>query len=227
MSRARLAELMRAPEQFELPPADTPFVLLKGLEFPYTAGPLFVAALRGSDQGFQAVDRAYSAPPTTSEQVLHPEKYRQGEGAAEAKLPDAAATLGEGWNADEPDVLGEFMLMTWLTFLGRGDASIAAAGWGGDSYVLLEGPSGEDALLARIVWDRPEEDGQEFFESLLAGLDRSARLRRVAEEGAALVIWEGDGRTIGVRLGPGTTGVVLAAAPRADQTRRLLDSVRP
>lgn len=224
MSRSRLAELMRAPEQFELPPAETPFVLLQGLEFPYTAGPLFVASLRGSAPGFEAVDGAFGAPPVTSEQILHPEKYRIGEEAADARIPDIGGMIPEGWTADDPDVLGEFLLKTWLSFLGRSDAASAAAGWGGDSYRLLDGPGGQSALVGRIVWDRPEEDAEEFFESLAAGLDGSPRLRRVAGQPPSRLIWQSDGRAIGVQLASGGAGTFLAAAPGVDLVESLLNS---
>ncbi|MBI4218500.1 MAG: hypothetical protein HY682_00045 [Chloroflexi bacterium] len=222
MSRARLAELLQAPEQFDPPPPETPFVLLKGLEFPYTAGPLFIAAIRGNAASFESVDRAFQSPPTTSEQVLHPDRYRSGEGATTVVLPDAAGVLGSGWAVVHTDVLGEFLLKTWLAFLRRGDAALAAAGWGGDAYQVLEGPEGKSALAARVVWDVPEQDGQEFFESLVAGLDRSSALRRTDGAGPAGVIWQSEGRAIGVRLGAGGAGTLLAAAPRADQVRALL-----
>lgn len=225
MSRARLTELMQAPEQFELPPAETPFVLLQGLEFPYTAGPIFVAALRGNASGFEAVDRAFDSLPMTSEQIMHPEKYRAAEAAAQAGIPDVANALGEGWSAGDPDVLGEFLLKTWLSFLGRADAAAAAAGWGGDSYQLFDGPGGRSAFVGRIVWDRPEEDAEEFFESVAAGLDRSSRLRRVAGRAPGRRVWEGDGRAIGVELAAVGTGTLLAAAPEVDIVERLLDSM--
>lgn len=223
MSRARLTELLRAPEQFGPPPAETPFVLLQSLEFPYTAGALFISAIRGSAAGFEAIDQAFLSPPTTSEQVLHPDKYRSGEGAAPAALLDLAGALGDGWTAVQADILGEFLLKTWLSFLNRGDAAVAAAGWGGDAYQALNGPGGQSALVARIVWDRPEEDAEEFFESLVAGLDRLPAMRRADVSGPASVIWEGEGRAIGVRLGAGGEGTFVAAATRPDLVKKLLD----
>jgi hypothetical protein len=224
MNRTRLTELARSAAELGPPPAETPFVLVSALEFPYTAGPTLVGVLRGNSGGFEAVNRAFGAPPTSTEQVLHPEKYRAGEAPVDVDLPDLAAALGDGWAPQPEDVLGEFLLKTWLAALGRIDAASAAAGWGGDRYRVWTDLDGQAALAARIVWDRPEEDGQEFFESLAAGLDRSSSLRRVGSTGGRRAVWQGDGRAIGVELLPGGRGTVVAAAPRAVQVEGLLEA---
>jgi hypothetical protein len=52
--------------------------LRKEYAFPYEAGAAFVEALV-ADGGWEAVNEAYSRPPTTTEQILHPDKYLAGE----------------------------------------------------------------------------------------------------------------------------------------------------
>lgn len=227
MSRARLTELARSAAEVESPPGGTPFVLLRGLEFPYTAGPTFVAALRGRDSSFEAVDRAFGAPPISTEQVIHPEKYRSGEAPVEVSVPDLAGVFGSDWTPQPADVLGEFLLSTWLAALGRSNAAQAAAGWGGDSYQVWNGPEGEAIVVARIVWDRPEEDGSEFFDSLVAGLDQSSALRRIGGSRVRRAVWQGEARAIGVELAAGGGGCVLVAAGRAEQVAKLLEAVTP
>jgi hypothetical protein len=225
MSRSRLTDLIRSASDVDPPPEGTPFVLLKGLKFPYTAGPTFVGALRGRDLSFEAVDRAFGVPPVSTEQIIHPEKYRSGEGPVEMPVPDLASAFGSDWTAQRADVLGEFLLSTWLTALGRSNAAQAAAGWGGDWYQVWNGPEGQATVVARIVWDRPEEDGSEFFDSLVAGLEGSRELRRVGTIDGRRAVWQGDRRAIGVELAASGGGTVLVAAERAEQVTKLLEAM--
>jgi len=66
---------------------------------PYSDGPAFVRSLRERG-GWAAVDEAYAAPPESTEQVIHPEKYGED--------PPTAVTVrdrsGDGWRVLElPD----------------------------------------------------------------------------------------------------------------------------
>jgi hypothetical protein len=132
--------------------------------FPYLAGPAFVAALvdRG---GVAAVDAAYGAPPTTTEQVLAPERYVAGEGPVAVATPPA-----EGPVIDE-GVIGEWALALLLSGGVPDQASRqAAAGWGGDRYVAWEA-DGAACVRADIAMDDAAE---------AAGLERP--LRRWADD---------------------------------------------
>ena len=76
------------------------------------------------------------------------------------ELPDVEAALGEGWSELKRDAMGELFFQALL--LGEADyedAQTAAAGWGGDAYALLEGPSGDHAVASLSVWDTPEGRG--------------------------------------------------------------------
>ncbi|MCH8151638.1 MAG: hypothetical protein IH830_04620 [Planctomycetes bacterium] len=89
-------------------------------------------------------------------------------------VPGLSNALGDGWSEYRRDVMGEFLLRTWLEALGVAPAAdVAAAGWGGDRVVLLDGPDASRALGARIVWDDPAADGREFFAALRDGLAAS------------------------------------------------------
>ena len=83
--------------------AEAPAWLLNDLAFPFDAGFDFVADLVAGG-GIAAVDRAYLDPPTTSEHIVHPERFRRGETARVVGPPAAsidgyanlpAATFGE------------------------------------------------------------------------------------------------------------------------------------
>jgi len=108
-----------------------PDALLAQGSFPYSAGRRFVEALYAR-AGSASVDAAFRFPPQTTEQVLHPEKYTAKEKPLELDLPssDGPRTLREG-------VLGEAGVR--LLLFGAVDRQMgdrAAAGWGGDRYIL-------------------------------------------------------------------------------------------
>jgi hypothetical protein len=139
--------------------AKMPPILRESLSFPYQSGVALVGQLYAGG-GWQAVNDAFSRPPASSEQVMHPEKYTANEAALVVDIPDDVATrMGAGWSVALEDTLGEFHLGVWL----RGaldrviPANEAAAGWGGDRVILLEGPNDAWAIGLVTEWDTPAE----------------------------------------------------------------------
>lgn len=115
--------------------ANAPPYLLDSLFFPYQAGVSFVQA-RYKAGGFAAVDDAYRNPPTSTEQIMHPDLYAQGQGWTAPPLPDLAAATGCG--KVDTGTLGEFDMMELLgDHISKGDARTAAAGWNGDAYGVV------------------------------------------------------------------------------------------
>ncbi|MCL2450887.1 MAG: hypothetical protein FWD17_18240 [Polyangiaceae bacterium] len=128
------------------PGADAPHVMRTSLVAPYLYGTLFVNALRRRG-GWAAVDRAWTDAPSTSEQILHVEKWDAHEPALTVP-PPPFATLGQGWHVADEDSEGE--LGTRITFeewMPADAAARASAGWGGDRGVLLT----HDDLMA-FAW---------------------------------------------------------------------------
>jgi hypothetical protein len=122
--------------------------------FPYSAGLAFVQGLLQTG-GYAAVNAAFAKPPDSTEQIIHPDKYKSGEKPIGVVVPtDLASRMGAGWTATGQDTLGELLFRLWLSEAGIAPtvASDAAAGWGGDRLVLLEGPVG-DAVAVESVWD--------------------------------------------------------------------------
>ncbi|MEX2660013.1 MAG: hypothetical protein WD232_09970, partial [Acidimicrobiales bacterium] len=75
---------------------EVPLVLLQQIEFPYSTGPVLVEALL-EEGGEARVDAAFDEPPTTSEQVIDPERYLAGEGPLPVPAPPAdGAVIDEG-----------------------------------------------------------------------------------------------------------------------------------
>ena len=157
-----------------------PPVLRRQLEFPYTDGLAFVTAIRAGG-GYEAVDAAFDARPVSTEQIMHPEKYLEREDPIVVELPDVAAALGQGWTASYQQTLGELLIGVLVAdgesapgpalpgLLPSLPNAEAAAGWGGDRLVSLDGPDGAWAVYWRTTWDSTE-DAREFEDSTNAAL---------------------------------------------------------
>jgi hypothetical protein len=144
-----------------------PTVIQRRFLFPYVEGVQFTLSLYQA-LGFSALDDAFANLPVSTEQILHPEKYVTPDFPVSVEVPDLAAALGDGWTLVRKDTFGEFMLQAYLgAVVSPITAQDAAAGWGGDSISLLEGPDGETAVVFAIVWDtRP--DAEEFYNTFLS-----------------------------------------------------------
>ncbi|MHB1416646.1 MAG: hypothetical protein ACYC1C_15470 [Chloroflexota bacterium] len=166
LSRDEMAALQEQSGTFDSQQLNSaPPALRSTLLFPYLQGVTFVGALFQAG-GWNAVDDAYRHPPQTSEQILHPEKYLRGEGPEEVDLPDLGAALGSPWSVVDRDTFGELGLQMYLQDgVQAKTATAAAAGWGGDSYVLLSDAAGRYALASLSAWDSVK-DATEFFTAL-------------------------------------------------------------
>jgi hypothetical protein len=135
------------------PVSGAPPVVRDQLVLPYIAGRDFARALRKSG-GWEALKKAWSHPPASTEQVLHPEKYASGE----APRPVSATYAPPGGTRLNEGVLGEMFIGTLLEDQG---GAAAATGWGGDLYQAFD-LSGRTLVVWRSVWDSPE-DAARFF----------------------------------------------------------------
>ncbi len=141
-----------------------PPVLAHELEFPYMTGMAFVQTIydRG---GFEAVNDVWKNPPTTTEQIIHPDRYLTNDRALEVSITPLDDVLGQAWELTDEDTLGEFYLREYLAQqLDNSQVDLAAAGWGGDRYaVYFNEQTDETALLLRLAWDSPADQSE--FES--------------------------------------------------------------
>ena len=122
---------------------EAPLVIREGLVFPYLAGGQFISWFM---REYPDTVPFGARLPTSTEQVLHPERYRRGD------VPVALAFRLE--EAFYEDGLGEFETRILLTTLTGSDsiASRTAHGWGGDRYAVLTARDGH-ALVWWTVWD--------------------------------------------------------------------------
>lgn len=127
------------------------------LTFPYDSGFGFVTRLV-QVHGIVGVNQAYERPPTTTEQILHPEKYFAHEPAREVVLPAADVA---GYDLYEEGIFGEWNLMLYLLDgVSRGNAVVGSAGWGGDQYRMYW--NGTDLLFAYLYEGDTPRDAEEF-----------------------------------------------------------------
>jgi hypothetical protein len=123
--------------------------------YPYTSGQAFVDQ-RADEGGNAAVNQALRHFPTTTEVVLHPDKYGT-EGSTDVDVPDFAPTFGERWRDLDVMIVGELWLRVLLdTRIATSEASAAAAGWDGGIYRAWTGGD-EVAVILATTWDSPVE----------------------------------------------------------------------
>lgn len=153
--------------------------------WPYIDGPAFVAAV--AEGGTGAVDDAFHRPPTTTEQVMHPETYPT-ERPRQIQIPDLAMAVGPGWGDLDAMVVGEQWLRAMLALeLDRDQAADAADGWDGAAYRAWS--DGRDVIVAlETAWDTPA-DADAFAEALTVwvGERDTASIVRVGDDEVTLV----------------------------------------
>ncbi|UCG85548.1 MAG: hypothetical protein JSW71_16665, partial [Gemmatimonadota bacterium] len=137
--------------------AATPLVIREGLIFPYVAGADFI-------QWFMRnyPDTVPYGPrlPQSTEQILHPDKYRQQDAPVDLVFSDTSGVFYDNG-------LGELETRILLTELTGSETtgSVGAMGWAGDRYAVLRS-DGEYTLVWWSVWD--DERAADRFVALLA-----------------------------------------------------------
>ena len=166
-------EILSFYSDLESPMLDSaPAFISEDLLFPYEAGYTFVDYLyqRG---GWNAINAAYNSPPVSTEQILHPEKYPDDR-PIEVPIPDLTPILGDDWEEIDRNVMGEWYIYLILAH-GLSDkfrisetiAEEAAAGWGGDTYVVYHNHQQDSTVMAlRALWESPSQ-AEEFINAFL------------------------------------------------------------
>ena len=210
-------EYMTPAERMSEPPASpalvrsfraAPRVIQTQYIFPYQEGNTFVGGLY-RDGGWQAVDAAFARPPSSTEHILHPDKYDSAEPPLQVKPPDLLPALGEGWKLLFEDTLGEMMLRAYLgTRFLIGDPADAAAGWGGDRVAVYVGPEDETVVLLSALWDT-ELDAREFYDAFVRfTVLRTAGDWKPLDDDSMLMTL--PGRVIAVSLHDSATAIIVA-----------------
>jgi hypothetical protein len=131
------------------------------LLFPYREGMLFVSDVYRAG-GFPLVDKIYASPPTSTAQVLHPEKYLANEQPRKIADPKPPP----GYSPAVVDTLGELDTRILLSrCLDPGVAAKAASGWAGARFGVFVGPERNLAVAWVSAWDS-DQDARELEDAL-------------------------------------------------------------
>ena len=205
----------RVPVCFQIPPPirpGVPFIVERELDTWYEDGLCFVQAVAPRlPDGLAAL---WDDLPTTTEQVLHPEKYLAGEGAMPVTLRSLDSVLGEGWSQLASSTLGEFTLQNILLAGLAEERPLvqgAAAGWGGDRWALY---TREDARLVHAVtlWDSDAE-AREFWDAFLKSIyNRGEGLPPIEDTRLSIGL---DGRTWRAHLQGNRVAFLVSNDPTA------------
>jgi len=156
-----------------------PRVIRESLVFPYDQGLRFVQSFRKEGWSWEEINTLYKNPPRSSEQILQPAKYLDGENPSprhfknQLKWPDQLPLLTRG-------VMGEWGWRHYfLQHLEAGPARSAARGWAGDHYQVFQAlqttknspNSAQTRLVFNTLWDSPEE-AQEFAAAYAQTLEK-------------------------------------------------------
>ena len=187
-------------------PSGTPDIFAAELLFPYVEGEAFVRALF-NDGGWETVNAAYDAPPQSSEQILHPQAYLDGDNPHVVELPVNAPN---GYELALSGTVGEFYLRQWLDSQLTSDdpVDLAGPGWGGDTFNIYRNAEGDLAWELRLSWDTAQDADefgavmQEFAEQRLPESTRSVGDVSCWSGEVALCVVLVDATTIDVTFAP-------------------------
>jgi hypothetical protein len=212
---------------------EAPVILSESMIFPYLRGLVFCSRLT-NDGGWAALNEAYKRPPLSTEQILHPEKYKTKPDRPMA-IDLGKLDAGESWKELGQNVVGEMQLGVLLR---RHGGKRAAAGWDGDRFAVFEGPERKLGLVWFTTWDS-EKDANEFLEGyagfqftkLWEGTERiigAASSVRRTKNGIVYAI-EGQGSDVVVVEGfsGSTTDRLVEAAWKARKSEMTYESLAP
>lgn len=204
--------------------AGAPKVLKENLQFPYLYGAGFVGAVLKS-RSWTGLDTSYVTLPSSTEQIMHPERFLDRDDPVKIEMPDIAGALGADWKKADGDVNGEFgYLVALAEFIPKRAAKTAAAGWGGDRYALYENKvSGALALAQFTTWDR-ETDAKEFFEAYSDRTGKRYKLARPMESSPQRRVWETGEGLASIEL-RGKDVVMIEGAQTREQLARASDQI--
>jgi hypothetical protein len=206
-----------------------PEYIERALLFPYIEGEKFVAAFREGGS-WKAIDKVYELRhPSSTEQIMHPEKYAIDERPVQVRIRDVTRRLGKNWVRLDSSGVGEFDLRLLFRQVGQVKGTAAAVGWGGGHLELWrlrtsgkpECPApcvARDAGVMRLVWDT-RADRLEGEKALRQVFERGLHGTPIAAQ-SGVGMWSSRGTAIGMLSRDRTSTVIFA--PTAQLAARAL-----
>ncbi len=141
-----------------------PHFIARQLEFPYVEGVTFTCDVF-LDGGWEAVDATYSEVPTTTAQILFPDRYDAGEAAVDVRAP-----VGPGWQQLRTDTFGAADLLFLLEAPGDDEAAALSdpkdrvAAWAGGEVTVWG--DGDATAVGLMLADRGDEGATPLCETI-------------------------------------------------------------
>src|SRR6185369_8696718 len=160
-SSKEMTALFQSPEEGSSGPASS----TKGVVgFPYVYGPVFLGKYIGQ-YGWGGMDYLYGHPPSSTRQVLHPERFfPERKEPLKVKIEDLSGRALGGYEKIWESTLGEFGL---TLVLGRdqplGRIREAVAGWRGDCAQIYERKDSSRAVLVVYMVFESEDQAEKFY----------------------------------------------------------------
>jgi hypothetical protein len=215
-----------------------PSIIKSSLISSYADGLVFVQRTRRKF-GWKGLEQAWKRPPSTTEQLLHLEKYEANEPPIAVPKP-STSQLGRGYTVEFSDTLGEQGLKLILEEWGsRRAADSIAKGWGGDRETILTRPveSGAEKL---VIWETRYDasscgQAERMYTHILGHLVRHGASRPPESEHLACLERAGsapfavyqDGCTVLVKAGPYlATGSTAKATGTCDELKKSMRAAR-
>ncbi len=200
---------------------DAPAYIRDDFAFAYRAGLPFIQFLSGIGE-FDALNEAWANPPGSTEQILHPERYLEGDGPIAVQIAPLAEVLTGNWRLIDEDSFGEFHLRQHLQRqdLETEEIDQAATGWGGGRYAVYQDEANSSLiLLLRLAWDSATDSNQ------FAGTYAKYLGQRYGSDGTILadggLCWEGDDITCFYSIAGET---LIIRAPDAETATSVMDA---
>jgi hypothetical protein len=209
----------RAIMQSQFPVFESaPAYIQETLLFPYGYGTAFLQKTWLQNPSWEAVNKIYSNPPSSTEQIIHPEKYFGTRDEPQAVSAENFAAKLPSWKIAYKNVLGEFQLTLLLSLhVTEERAKRSAAGWDGDQVLLLENAAGKNAVLVNTVWDGIEE-ADEFFQAMEVWFQQGfPKARKSGEPGTGFSLIQ-DGNVNSLRQ-EGTNVRFAIGLPEAEYSK--------
>ncbi len=168
-----IGELGDTPALKKAPP-----FIKDALVFPYFSGLRFSKAIL-EQSGWDGLAGVFARPPATSQQILHPELYREGRVPPSVELPFNRRLLTGEWKQLADNAWGEFGWREVLQqFLGKERAVLLAKEWAGDRYLLLEEARTKKLLVVCRLRLSNAEAARRFFSQYSEALEKKHPSRR-------------------------------------------------
>jgi hypothetical protein len=168
MRESTVSEALKDPMMAKAPP-----FIRDSLLFPYLDGATFTQQFLKANSGWADFERVFEIPPTSTQQIIHPELYFAGVQPLAVSFPSGFDQIApHGYRKLEENVLGEFGLSELLKqYLTADAAAKVSPEWAGDRYAVFESADKSKLMLVFLLRLNSNDGAAAFFgvgSSLLA-----------------------------------------------------------